>query len=139
MPNCWRRAACMPTSPGCSRPTAMAPILVTGGSGFIAAHAIARLLAAGPRRADHGAARRADVVLAMLAQAGVETGDRLLSNHADLTDDAGWAGHGCAGCWHVASPFPRPAAASRRVDRARARRFCACCARRAIYGGGGWC
>lgn len=87
----------------------MAPILVTGGSGFIAAHAIARLLAEGHavRTTVRGPAR-ADVVLAMLAQAGVEPGDRLQFHHADLTDDAGWAGAvaGCAGVLHVASPFP---------------------------------
>lgn len=87
----------------------MEPILVTGGSGFIAAHAIARLLREGRSvRTTVRNPARAEAVLAMLAQAGVDPDGRLAFHQADLTDDAGWADvvHGCAGVLHVASPFP---------------------------------
>ncbi len=87
----------------------MEPILVTGGSGFIAAHAIARLLREGRSvRTTVRNPARAEAVLAMLAQAGVDPDGRLAFQQADLTDDAGWAdaAHGCAGVLHVASPFP---------------------------------
>ncbi|MEV5837509.1 aldehyde reductase [Nocardia sp. NPDC052112] len=88
-------------------------VLVTGGSGFLAAYCIAELLAAGfqvratvrsPGResavGDHVAAVRGDT-----AGTGAE---RLSFAVADLTGDAGWAEamQGCDFVLHVASPFP---------------------------------
>lgn len=87
----------------------MHTILVTGGSGFIASHCIARLLADGHRvRASVRSAAREGDVRAMLRQAGVEAGEQLSFARADLEHDAGWA-QAVAGCdyvLHVASPFP---------------------------------
>ncbi|MDX2276133.1 MAG: aldehyde reductase [Hyphomonadaceae bacterium] len=87
-------------------------VLVTGGSGFIAAHCIIQLLQAGytVRTTVRSLSREGDV-RAMLNQGGVEAGDRLSFAAADLSSDAGW-GDAVAGCTfvlHVASPFP-PAA-----------------------------
>ena len=84
-------------------------VLVTGGSGFIAMHCIARLLAAGHRvRASVRSLQREPQVRATLKAAGVDAGERLGFVAADLTADAGWA-EAAAGCdyvLHVASPFP---------------------------------
>lgn len=88
----------------------MATVLVTGGSGFIAAHAIARLLREGHAvRTTVRHPARAESLRAMLAQAGVDPEDRLTLQQADLADDAGWlpAAHGCECVLHVASPFPQ--------------------------------
>jgi dihydroflavonol-4-reductase len=88
----------------------MARVLVTGGTGFLAAHCLIRLLAAGhePRATVRDSAREADV-RAMLRQGGAaEAGKRLELFRADLNADAGWA-EAVAGCdyvLHVASPFP---------------------------------
>jgi nucleoside-diphosphate-sugar epimerase len=85
------------------------PVLVTGGSGFIAGHCILQLLAQGRRvratlRSLSGEAR----VRAALAQAGMAPahGDRLEFVAADLLQDAGWAPAmaGVDGVLHVASP-----------------------------------
>jgi dihydroflavonol-4-reductase len=83
-------------------------VLVTGGSGFIGAHCLARLLDDGyrVRTTVRSAAREADV-RAMLTRAGVEPGGVEFAV-ADLTSDGGWA-EAVAGCdyvLHVASPFP---------------------------------
>lgn len=80
-------------------------VLVTGGSGFIGAHTIAQLLAAGHqvRTTVRQAAREQDV-RAMLS-AGL---DRLSFFVADLGSDAGWS-EAIAGCdyvLHIASPLP---------------------------------
>ncbi|MBN9038938.1 MAG: aldehyde reductase [Rhizobiales bacterium] len=84
-------------------------VLVTGGSGFIGAHCIMRLLADGHmvRTTVRSRAREADV-REMLRRAGAEPGERLEFAEADLTSDAGWAEAvaGCAYVLHVASPFP---------------------------------
>jgi nucleoside-diphosphate-sugar epimerase len=84
-------------------------VLVTGGSGFIASHAIVQLLAAGHdvRTSVRTLKREADV-RAMLRQAGAEPGDRLAFVAADLESDTGWpeAVAGCEYVLHVASPFP---------------------------------
>lgn len=88
----------------------MARVLVTGGTGFIGAHCLVQLLAAGheTRATVRDLARESDV-RAMLRQGGAEEpGARLTVFRADLTTDAGWA-EAVAGCdyvLHVASPFP---------------------------------
>ena len=84
-------------------------ILVTGGSGFIAAHTILQLLSAGHRvRTTVRNLQREPLVRAMLKQGGAEPGDRLAFLAADLQSDAGWpqAVAGCDYVLHVASPFP---------------------------------
>jgi len=84
-------------------------VLVTGGSGFIGAHCILQLLAAGYRvRTTVRALNREADVRAMLRQGGAEPGEALTFAAADLTADAGWseAAAGCDYILHVASPFP---------------------------------
>jgi len=84
-------------------------VLVTGGSGFVASQCILQLLAGRYRvRATVRHADRIGVVRAMLAQGGVDPGDRLSFVIADLEQDAGWpeAVAGCAFVLHVASPLP---------------------------------
>jgi nucleoside-diphosphate-sugar epimerase len=87
----------------------MSTVLVTGGSGFIGSHCIARLLADSHqvRTTVRNPAREPDV-RAMLEEAGVKTGDRLTFAVADLEKDEGWAAAvtGCDYVLHVASPFP---------------------------------
>jgi nucleoside-diphosphate-sugar epimerase len=87
-------------------------VLVTGGSGFVGAHCIAQLLAAGyrVRTTLRSPVREADV-RAMLTMADAAPADRLAFAVADLVSDTGWA-EAVAGCdyvLHVASPIP-PAA-----------------------------
>src|SRR5277367_5098327 len=88
----------------------MARVLVTGGTGFIGAHCLVQLLAAGHE--THATVRdlkRESDVRAMLRQGGAgEVGDRLKLFRADLNADAGWpeATAGCDCLLHVASPFP---------------------------------
>lgn len=88
---------------------AMSEVLVTGGSGFIGAHCIVQLLAAGHhvRTTIRSLARRDDV-LAMLRQGGAISTENLTFLAADLTGDAGWAeaARGCNNVLHVASPLP---------------------------------
>jgi dihydroflavonol-4-reductase len=88
----------------------MARVLVTGGTGFVAAHCLLQLLAAGHEtRATVRDLKRERDVRAMLRQGGAgEVGERLTLFRADLNADAGWA-EAAAGCdyvLHVASPFP---------------------------------
>lgn len=87
----------------------MTRVLVTGGSGFIAAHVILKLLAQGYEvRASVRHSGRAADVRAMLASAGIEPGDRLSFATTDLERDNGWADAvaGVDYVMHVASPFP---------------------------------
>ena len=88
----------------------MARVLVTGGTGFLAAHCLTQLLAAGHE--THTTVRdlaRESHVRAMLRQGGAgEVGKRLSLFRAELNTDSGWA-EAVAGCdyvLHVASPFP---------------------------------
>src|SRR6185312_3964630 len=87
----------------------MAKVLVTGGSGFIGAHSILQLLAAGHEvRTSVRNLKRESDVRAMLRQGGSDAGARLSFVAADLEQDAGWADAvaGCEFVLHVASPFP---------------------------------
>lgn len=83
-------------------------VLVTGGSGFIAGHCIARLLADGwqvrTTVRDLAKAPQLRTKLGELASSG----DAVEIVAADLETDAGWAEavSDCAFVLHVASPFP---------------------------------
>ncbi len=87
----------------------MSVVLVTGGSGFIAAHCILQLLAAGHEvRTTVRSAKREGDVRAVLQEGGVSPSYKLAFFVADLEKDEGWA-EAAAGCdyvLHVASPFP---------------------------------
>ncbi len=88
----------------------MARVLVTGGTGFLGAHCLIQLLAAGHEaRATVRDLARAAELKAMLRQGGAGTGaDRVALFAADLNADKGWpeAVAGCDYVLHVASPFP---------------------------------
>jgi nucleoside-diphosphate-sugar epimerase len=86
-----------------------APVLVTGGTGFLATWCIAALLDRGYEvRTTVRDTAREGAVRAALTAAGADPGDRLTVVAADLTADAGWADAvaGCTHVLHVASPFP---------------------------------
>jgi dihydroflavonol-4-reductase len=86
----------------------LAKVLVTGGSGFIAAHVMLRLIEEGHEvRATLRKLSRADEVRAMLAVGGAPEA-KVEFHAADLTAEAGWA-EAAAGVdyvMHVASPLP---------------------------------
>jgi len=87
-------------------------VLVTGGSGFVGAHCILKLLDAGYRvRTTVRALEREPDVRAMLRTGGAEPGGALSFVAADLLSDTGWpeALSGCDFALHVASPFPASA------------------------------
>jgi dihydroflavonol-4-reductase len=87
----------------------MNTVLVTGGSGFIGAHTILQLLAAGYRvRTTVRKPERSQEVLAMLRQGGAPSVGELAFFTADLESDAGWreAVEDCDYVLHVASPLP---------------------------------
>ncbi len=84
-------------------------VLVTGGSGFIAAHIIIKLLRQGYSvRATLRTISRQDEVRSMLKQGGVKDLGNLEFIQADLTSDKNWpeAVSGAAYVIHVASPTP---------------------------------
>jgi len=84
-------------------------VLVTGGSGYLGAHCLIRLLDEGYRvRTTVRSLDRVPKVKAMLRRGGVENPDRVTFAAADLTSDEGWkeAMSGCELVLHVASPFP---------------------------------
>ena len=84
-------------------------VLVTGGSGFIAAHCIIKLLNEGYTvRTTIRSANRESEVRSMLKEGGVDPGDRVSFFIADLRYDQNWreAVSGCEYILHVASPTP---------------------------------
>jgi dihydroflavonol-4-reductase len=84
-------------------------VLVTGGTGFIAAHCILQLVNAGYRvRTTVRSLKRESDVRATVKAGGAEPGDSLTFATADLLSDEGWpeAVAGCGFVLHVASPFP---------------------------------
>lgn len=84
-------------------------VLVTGGSGFVGAHCILKLLDAGYRvRTTVRSLEREADVRAMLKVGGAEPGEALSFAAVDLLSDDGWpeAVAGCDFVLHVASPFP---------------------------------
>lgn len=87
----------------------MSTALVTGGSGFVGAHVILRLLEAGHEvRTTLRTPTREAEVRAMMKVGGAEPGGRLRFHTADLLRDEGWAAAmaGCDFVHHVASPMP---------------------------------
>jgi nucleoside-diphosphate-sugar epimerase len=84
-------------------------VMVTGGSGFVAAYCIIHCLSSGYRvRTTVRSTKREDDVREMLKAGEATNLDRLTFTVADLTKDEGWkeAVEGCTYVLHVASPFP---------------------------------
>lgn len=84
-------------------------VLVTGGSGFVGAHCLVQLLAAGYQvRTTVRSLASEPKVRALLSAGGADPEATVGFFAADLTSDAGWrdAADGCDFVLHVASPFP---------------------------------
>ena len=83
-------------------------VLVTGGSGFLAGHAIVQLLKQGypVRTSIRNLAKEPDLRAALTA--GIDLPVELEFVQADLASDDGWneAAAGCHYVLHIASPFP---------------------------------
>ena len=99
-------------------------VLVTGGTGFLGGHCIARLLDRGyDVRTTVRDGAREPAVRAAVAAAGADAGPRLTVGVANLEADDGWdaAVAGCRYVLHVASPFPpvQPADADELIRPAR--------------------
>ncbi|MFD6444585.1 NAD-dependent epimerase/dehydratase family protein [Promicromonospora sp. NPDC060204] len=85
-----------------------APVLVTGGNGYVGGRLVAELLDRGYRvRATVRDAARAGAVTDLVRAAGVDPADRLETVVISLDDDAGWAAAmaDISVVHHVASPF----------------------------------
>jgi nucleoside-diphosphate-sugar epimerase len=85
-----------------------APVLVTGGTGFVGIHCILQLLEKGYRvKTTIRSLSKKDKVLGMLRNGGVSSFENLEFIEADLTSDANWdvAASGCDYILHVASPI----------------------------------
>jgi dihydroflavonol-4-reductase len=90
-------------------PSDRGTVLVTGGTGFLGSHSVARLIQEGHRtRVTVREPGQEAEVRATLRQAGVDPGDRLEFAVADLAADHGWADamDGVRHVLHHASPFP---------------------------------
>ncbi|MBL0886220.1 SDR family oxidoreductase [Myceligenerans indicum] len=87
-----------------------APVLVTGGSGFLAVHLLAQLLARGHgvRTTLRNPERAEEVRTAVQRASGFEVPPEIGFVSADLSSDEGWAdaADGVRYVLHVASPFP---------------------------------
>src|SRR5258708_12394903 len=90
----------------------MARVLVTGGTGFVGAHCLIQLLAAGHEtRTTVRDLKREGEARAMLRQGGAaDVGERLTFVRADLSAYSGWAEaiRGRDPLLHPPSPFPPP-------------------------------
>ncbi|MEU6598099.1 NAD-dependent epimerase/dehydratase family protein [Streptomyces flaveolus] len=99
----------MNTEKAVASPAGRGRVLVTGGTGLVGSHSIARLLDEGYRtRVTVREAGQEAQVLAALRQAGVDPANRLEFAVADLGADGGWveAMDGVGHVLHHASPFP---------------------------------
>lgn len=87
----------------------MAHVVVTGGTGFLGSHTIARLLTSGHKvTTTLRSLKRQPDVEKMLSLAEAPGRERVSYVEADLTSDAGWdqAAVGADYVLHIASPFP---------------------------------
>jgi len=119
----WATKAMKRQSAPQTNEAAMSTVLVTGGSGFIGAHSILQLLAAGHQvRTTVRNLKRESEVRAMLKEGGTDAGDRLSFVAADLESDAGWpqAVAGCEYVLHGVAFSTEPSQGRERTDRARA-------------------
>ncbi|WP_369243717.1 NAD-dependent epimerase/dehydratase family protein [Streptomyces sp. R41] len=99
----------MSTEDFAASPSELGTVLVTGGTGFVGSHSVARLMSEGYRtRVTVRESGQEAEVLAALHQAEVDPAGRLEFVVADLSADRGWveAMDGVSHVLHHASPFP---------------------------------